>query len=205
MKAQALRLLARLSGSLAIPHAAEHVPCALLHVSDTPSVFYPDLARLLAAVRPRFVIHTGDLADEIKIRSGVLDRALYGQKTKSLLEILEASGATRVFLLMGNHDDPETVRGLARRAEVLEGCALLDLEGVRIAAAHRPEDLWEHVADLNLYGHDTSVLPPDVDGRLYLNGNVKIRVIDLESREVVSIDYPRSVHDARQKKRKTGL
>ena len=83
MKAQALRLLARLSGSLSIPPEARRVSCALLHVSDTPSVFYPDLARLLVAVRPRFVVHTGDLADEIKIRSGVLDRALYGQKTRS--------------------------------------------------------------------------------------------------------------------------
>jgi len=205
VKTQALRLLARLSGSLAIPAEAEHVRFPLLHVSDTPSVFYPDLARLLAAVRPLFVVHTGDLADEVKIRGGVLDRALYERKTGALLEILEASLAARVFLLMGNHDDPATVRRLARRAEVLEGCALLDLDGVRIAAAHRPEDLWGHAADLNLYGHDTSVLPPDADGRLYLNGNVRIRVIDLESRAVLSIDYPRSVHDARQKKRKTGL
>ena len=75
MKTRALRLLARLSGSLAIPPEAWRVACPLLHVSDTPSVFYPDLARLLAAVRPRFVVHTGDLADEVKIRSGVLDRA----------------------------------------------------------------------------------------------------------------------------------
>ena len=68
MKTRALRLLARLSGSLSIPPEAGSVPCPLLHVSDTPSVFYPDLARLLAAVRPRFVVHTGDLADEVKIR-----------------------------------------------------------------------------------------------------------------------------------------
>jgi len=205
VKTQALRILARLSGSLSIPPEAEHLPCALLHVSDTPSVFYPDLARLLAAVRPRFVVHTGDLADEVKIRAGVLDRPLYERKTGALLEILEASVAARVLLLMGNHDDTATVRRLARRAEVFEGCALLDLERVRIAAAHRPEDLWGHAADLNLYGHDTSVLPPDTDGRLYLNGNVRIRVIDLESRAVLSIDYPRSVHDARQRKRKIGL
>ena len=127
--------------------------------------------------------------------------------------VCSTTPAERIFLVMGNHDDFAVVRalaaGLAGRLQAFERCARMQLEGVRIAAAHRPEDLWKCIsqdpADFGLYGHDTSVLPPDVDGRLYLNGNVKIRVIDLESRAVLSIDYPRSVHDARQRKRKIGL
>jgi 3',5'-cyclic AMP phosphodiesterase CpdA len=203
--------LARLSGKLPVPPELTGLSCALLHVSDTPSTFYPDLARLVAALRPRFIIHTGDLADEVKLRSGFSDRPLYAARVEALLAILESSAAERVFLVMGNHDDPGLVRGLASGREplgrfvVAEGCLCLDLEGVGIAASHRPEDLWERAAEFNLYGHDTSVLPPDVDGRLYLNGNVQIRVLDLATRTVHSLDYPRSVHDVRQKKRKIGL
>ncbi len=203
--------LARLAGKSPIPPEMTGLPCALLHVSDTPSIFYPELARLVAAVRPRFIVHTGDLADEVKLRSGSSDRPLYAARVEALLAVLESSAAEQVFLVMGNHDDPVIVRGLASGREprtrfvVAEGCLYLDLEGVGIAASHRPEDLWERAAEFNLYGHDTSVLPPDVDGRLYLNGNVKIRVLDLATRTVHSLDYPRSVHDARQKKRKIGL
>ncbi len=203
--------LARLAGNLPVPPEMTGLSCALLHVSDTPYTFYPDLARLVAAVRPRFIVHTGDLADEVKLRPGSPDRPLYAARVEALLATLGSSAAERVFLVMGNHDDPGLVRRLASGREppgrfvVAEGCLRLDLEGVGIAASHRPEDLWECAADFNLYGHDTSVLPPDVDGRLYLNGNVKIHVLDLATRTVRSLDYPRSVHDVRQKKRKIGL
>lgn len=203
--------LACLAGRLTVPPEITGFPCALLHISDTPATFYPDLARLVAAIRPRFIVHTGDLADEVKLRPGSPDRSLYAARVEALLAILGSSAAERIFLVMGNHDDPGLVRGLLPepgprgRFVVAEGCLRFELEGVGISASHRPEDLWECAADFNLYGHDTSVLPPDVDGRLYLNGNVKIRVLDLAARTVHSLDYPRSVHDARQKKRKIGL
>ena len=123
---------------------------------------------------------------------------------EALLAILEASSAEQVHLLMGNHDDPDLVRG-SPAGRPLPKAAPARARGVAIAAAHRAEDLWDCAAEFNLYGHDTSVLPPDVDGRLYLNGNVKIRVLDLATRTVRSLDYPRFVHDARQRKRKIGL
>ena len=207
------RTLALVTGNRLVPPEAMGIEGALLHVSDTPSIFYPALARLLSAVRPRIVLHTGDLADEVKRGSCPQDACLYAAKVEALLGILAAGCTGRIILVMGNHDDPDAVRSLATavpgRFEVFEGCARLDLDGVRIVAAHRAEDVWKAVAgeaaDFGLYGHDTSVLPPDVDGTVYLNGNVKIRVMDLSARSVFSIDYPRSVHDARQKKRKIGL
>lgn len=207
------RTLALMTGNPPVPREARGLGSALLHVSDTPSIYYPDLARLAKTVRPRFILHTGDLADEVKLCPRCPDACRYAAKVNALLGILLATSAERVFLVLGNHDDPAVVVALAApvsgRIEVYEGCVRLDLEGVRIAAAHRAEDLWKTVADdpadFGFYGHDTSVLPPDADGRVYLNGNVKIRVLDLASRTVHSIDYPRSVHDARQKKRKIGL
>ncbi len=213
MKEALRRALACLTKAPAVPREAQGIASALLHVSDTPSFFYADLGRIAEAVRPRFIVHTGDLADEIKLRSRSPDARLYASRVQSLVSVLLATPAERIFLVMGNHDDFAVVRalaaGLAGRLQAFERCARMQLEGVRIAAAHRPEDLWKCIsqdpADFGLYGHDTSVLPPDADGRQDLNGNVKIRVLDLDSRAVHSFDYPRAVHDARQKKRKIGL
>ncbi len=213
MKEALRRALACLAKAPAVPQEALGIASALLHVSDTPSFFYGDLGRIAEAIRPRFIVHTGDLADEIKLRSRSPDARLYASRVQSLVSVLLATQAERIFLVMGNHDDFAVVRalsaGLAGRLQAFERCARMELEGVRIAAAHRPEDLWKCLsqdpADFGLYGHDTSVLPPDADGRQDLNGNVKIRVLDLDSRAVHSFDYPRAVHDARQKKRKIGL
>jgi predicted phosphodiesterase len=207
------RALACLAKAPEVPAEALGLASSLLHVSDTPSFFYPDLGRIAEAVKPRFIVHTGDLADEIKLRSPSPDVKLYASKVQSLLSVLQATTADRIFLVLGNHDDFSVVRALCAslrgRILVFELCARMELEGLRIAAAHRPEDLWKCVseapADFGLYGHDTSVLPPDADGRQDLNGNVKIRVLDLDRRAVHSFDYPRFVHDMRQRKRKIGL
>jgi predicted phosphodiesterase len=207
---RALTCLAKAPG---VPPEALGLASCLLHVSDTPSFFYADIGRIAEAVKPRFIVHTGDLADEIKLRSPSPDRKLYASRVQALLKVLQETSAERIFLVMGNHDDFSVVLTLSAPLEgrflVYEHCARLELEGVRIAAAHRPEDLWKCVAedraDFGLYGHDTSVLPPDADGRQDLNGNVKIRVLDLFRSAVHSFDYPRAVHDARQRKRKTGL
>ena len=213
MKEVLRRALACLAKAPAVPREAQGIASALLHVSDTPSSFYADLGRIAEAIRPRFIVHTGDLADEIKLRSRSPDARLYASRVQSLVSVLLATSAERIFLVMGNHDDFAVVRalsaGFAGRLQAFERYARMELEGVRIAAAHRPEDLWKCLsqdpADFGLYGHDTSVLPPDADGRQDLNGNVKIRVLDLDSRAVHSFDYPSAVHDARQKKRKIGL
>jgi len=207
------RALACLAKAPAVPPEVLGIGSSLLHVSDTPSLFYPKLGRIAEAVKPRLIVHTGDLADEIKLRSPSPDLRLYASKVQALLSVLRATSAERIVLVMGNHDDFSVVKGLCAsfggRFQAFERCARLEFLGLRIAAAHRPEDLWKCVsedpADFGLYGHDTSVLPPDADGRVYLNGNVKVRVLDLASRTVHSIDYPPSVHDARQKKRKIGL
>ncbi len=213
MKEALRRALACLAKAAAVPPEVLGIGSSLLHVSDTPSLFYPDLGRIAQAVKPRFIVHTGDLADEIKLRSPSPDVKLYASRVQSLFSVLQATSADRIFLVMGNHDDFSVVKALcasySARFLAFERCLRMELEGLRIAAAHRPEDLWKCVsedpADFGLYGHDTSVLPPDADGRQDLNGNVKIRVLDLKRRAVHSFDYPRAVHDARQKKRKIGL
>ncbi len=45
---------------------------SLLHVSDIPSDYYRFIYRLIEKLEPAYLVHTGDLADEVKLE---LDRA----------------------------------------------------------------------------------------------------------------------------------
>jgi hypothetical protein len=38
----------------------------ILHISDTPSTMFPYLRRAIRRLRPAWVVHTGDLVDDIK-------------------------------------------------------------------------------------------------------------------------------------------
>ena len=65
---------------------------------------------------------------------------------------------------------------------------------------------WQfaHADDLGFHCHDRLQTLNVSFAICTINGTV-MSVIDLESRAVLSIDYPWSVHDARQRKRKIGL
>jgi hypothetical protein len=39
----------------------------LLHISDTPSEIYPFIFKIIDVLKPKYIIHTGDLADNVKL------------------------------------------------------------------------------------------------------------------------------------------
>ena len=41
----------------------------ILHISDTPSTMFPYLRRAIRRLRPAWVVHTGDLVDDIKLEN----------------------------------------------------------------------------------------------------------------------------------------
>lgn len=88
----------------------------LLHISDTPSSFYGELARIIDILKPDYIVHTGDLVDDIKLElfPGSLPR--YEREVNRLIKLLEQSSAERLYLALGNHDDASTVEKLCRRS-----------------------------------------------------------------------------------------
>lgn len=80
----------------------------LLHISDTPSGIYGYLSRLLKRVNPSVVVHTGDLADDIKLELYPGEREHYRATVKKLLNILQAPHR-KVVLSLGNQDRKSVV------------------------------------------------------------------------------------------------
>ena len=39
----------------------------LLHISDTPSEIYPYIFKIIDILKPQYIFHTGDLADNVKL------------------------------------------------------------------------------------------------------------------------------------------
>lgn len=166
----------------------------VVHFSDTPRVFYRSMKRLNDLLRPRALILTGDLVDDVKvgIYPGMAD--LYLQGLKELRGVL--SGDFPLFITPGNHDLPEAVREAFPRAAVDHYLAF-DFEGLNFECCHYAAGLSAGPGTIGLFGHDGT---PDRLCPRRLNGQLHINLID-RAGEVWSLDYPRYVEDSRQLKR----
>lgn len=177
----------------------------LLHISDTPSQFYSELKRIISELQPDYIIHTGDLVDNIKI--GLYPSSLhkYKHEVKSLLRILRESSAKKVIVSLGNHDDRTFVMEHSGRIMIFERQGDLTLEGVHIAFSHYSTDLMDVTSDLRLYGHDLASIDDDMNNERDLNGIVSMSLIDLVTLEIINIDYPIGTDNARLNRKKIGI
>lgn len=168
----------------------------VLHISDTPSSIYGYLSRLLKRVNPSVVVHTGDLADDIKLELYPAEREHYRAAIRRLMNILQAPHR-RVVLALGNHDERELLPWLSSDCKVCDGAEGISLLGASFRVSHYAEDLSEHPAQYNLFGH--AATPPSYDDgeHHFLNGLEWMRLIDPRSGEIQLLRYPRGTDDAR--------
>lgn len=181
----------------------------ILHVSDTPSSFYQALDRLIKTLDPPWVIHTGDLVDQVKleIRPNLTDLyALKLRRLRSILEYGKHNENRHSVLVMGNHDHEGIVRSMFRRARIIPQADKLKIHGLTFNVSHYYYLLKGSTDSYNLYGHDTFY--PSENEKIpgiNLNGILSINFIHIETGEVYSIPYPRYVDDHRLLRHKTGL
>lgn len=176
----------------------------LLHISDTPNSFYSDLRRLVVALKPEYIVHTGDMVDNIKLQ--LYPTSIYDHEKwiKKLADILVPSGA-ELFLAMGNHDDYDIVSRYFKGSHIIKGAETIEIEGQSFRMSHFPEGILEEPAQYNLFGHNLELKSGRVDDKLYFNGISYINIIGLESGEITSLCYPSGTDDARLGRRKIGL
>jgi len=156
----------------------------IMHISDTPDNIYPFILNLIEKVRPEYIIHTGDLVDNIKLerRPELKDR--YESSLKKLLSILENSGAG-IYIVPGNEDDIEILRRNIRISKIVSPGSVVEIEGVKLALGHDYRDVVKiDGVDLKLYGHNFRVIPGGING---IRG---INFIFLPSKKIVSVKYP---------------
>lgn len=177
----------------------------LLHISDTPSSFYPGLKLLIKNLKPKYVIHTGDLVDNIKLELYPSKRDVYKKRVKVLINILERSFADEIYLAIGNHDDYSIVKSLTKRSTILQSPSIINIDNNTYNISHFSKEIINNPAEYNLYGHDLDI-PSGIDkDKTYLNGIDGINIIALKSKKIFILPYPFGTNDDRMCKSKFGF
>ncbi len=176
----------------------------LLHVSDTPSIFFSELSRIIRLVNPDIIIHTGDLVDNIKLQLYPGAIRHYEREVLSLIKILQYSSAREIHISIGNHDASEYIHSKAGRILVHDTPHLIRPNGYDIAFDHYLHNLESLKANLYLYGHDLSEAPQKTES-VYLNGISTLNIIDLIDHRIYRYAYPWGIDDARLNKKSIGI
>lgn len=194
-----------LTGKVYIPEKAfQFKGKRLLHVSDTPASFYPGLKRLLEALKPDYIVHTGDLADNIKLQLYPLAVPRYEKTVKPMLEMLQDTGAEAIYVAIGNHDNLDVVKRYNRRLNLVESQEYVDLGGRQISISHFPKVIGAYPGELNFFGHNLHIKTHQSSEVYYFNGISHLYWIELETMDFVALDYPWGTDDQRLGKGRVG-
>ena len=170
----------------------------VLHISDTPANIYSFIFSAIDRLKPDYIIHTGDLVDNVKLGSGA---SLTSYK-KGLNDFLKRFGEiewAEKYIVPGNHDDLKVIEEMAEEGIcVYKEGTTIDIKGIKIGLAHYKEKLPDNAA-INLYGHDKTVVKNSKN--LYLNGLLDVNIIILPKKEVHKLSYPLQTDNGRQYKR----
>ncbi|MFZ7104321.1 MAG: metallophosphoesterase [Peptococcaceae bacterium] len=177
----------------------------LLHISDTPAGFYAQLKRIITKVKPHYIVHTGDLIDDIKLNLNASRIKEYTQGVSRLIEMLESSSAREIYITMGNHDNKEAISKEIARSILYENSAVVSIENTEFKISHYAKYSLRSPADFNLFGHDLTLKSQILKGKFFLNGIQNINIIALNSKKVFSLPYPLGTNESRLGKFKIGM
>lgn len=171
----------------------------LLHISDTPSGFYPELARIIKLIQPDYIIHTGDLADNIKTEFSPSLLTKYKYEVDKLLKILNSSSTENIYITIGNHDDYNFLDQNKGKLKIYNELGEISIKDRKYIFSHYWEYLKREEADIFLFGHDIEKETMITDSGIYLNGILSINIVNLDTLEVKTIKYPIGTNSARLK------
>lgn len=180
----------------------------ILHISDTPSTFYNCLDRLIKILDPPWILHTGDMVDQIKVGRHRRDKELYALKLRRLRSILEygvKNEDRNVVITLGNHDVENIVRSTFRKSLIENHRASLEIGHLRFHMSHYYSLLPGGPGTYNLYGHDNKLPPEDSSRGIFLNGVLQMNLIRLSDGAIFGLCYPRYVDRHRTLRHKIGL
>lgn len=172
----------------------------LLHISDTPSGFYPELNRIIKLIEPAYIIHTGDLADNIKTELAPSLLTKYKYEVAKLLAILNSANTENIYVSIGNHDDYDFLDQNKGKLKIYNKIGELNIQDTKFAFSHYWNYLKKQEADIFLFGHNIEQKNLITESGIYLNGIISINIINLDTLEVKSIKYPLGTDSARLKK-----
>ncbi|SFR14550.1 metallophosphoesterase family protein [Desulfoscipio geothermicus] len=187
----------RATGRIYVPPEIKRAPeKKILHISDTPTEFYPAVKDLITELKPQVLIHTGDLADDIKLELDPGKSTVYRRAAASLIALLEESCAGKIYITPGNHDMASVIDEYSRHARLVGEGEIISVGDMSLGLAHRVKKLPVGT-DFNLYGHNFHPGPRD-DRYRYLNGLNEVNIIFYPSRRVYKLPYPWSINAHRK-------
>lgn len=195
----------RFLGKIIIPKEILNDDIKILHISDTPSFIYSELIKLVNLLKPDYIIHTGDVSDDVKLELYPWKKDVYHNNIKKLASKLNINNHSKLIICLGNHDDKEILEESFGMDNIFIGPNSIELENRKISFSHYIEEIEECDSDFYLFGHSTHRLSSVASGKFYLNGIQGINVINLTSMEITSLKYPIGTDDSRQRKIKIGL
>ncbi len=200
------RIVARLTGNIYIPEEAKELNGkTLLHISDTPAMIFSNLHKLIQALKPNYIVHTGDMVDNIKLEIYPTRHYNYKKHMHKLHKILEIESGAEVRIVTGNHDDYTLVQSLFTRSKVYAQQEELNIEGHRFLVSHYSPSQVNNNVEYVLFGHDIKIQSHVEDATTYLNGIDNIYLIEIESGVIVPIEYPTGTNDSRLNKHRIGI
>ncbi|MBF8983960.1 metallophosphoesterase [Lutibacter sp. B2] len=177
----------------------------LVHISDTPVNFFSALNTLLKKITPAYIIHTGDMVDNIKLEMYPYRVDEYSKHVHTLIKILENSSARKIYLALGNHDSKTIVESYINKSILVEGIQHIQIEGIPINISHYSSEIVKSPAKYNFFGHDLSLKSKISHEQIYLNGLLGIHIILLDSNKIFTLPYPYGTDDSRMCKSKIGF
>lgn len=173
----------------------------ILHISDTPVDIYGYIYRIIDILKPQYIIHTGDMADNIKLEIYKNRIDSYFSGVKKLIERLEKNDFAKIYYALGNHDDLETVSNLTKKGTILDD-GILTIGGYNLLVNHYYKEAPYSNIDFHLYGHSFEPGHFNENGTIGLNGLLNINIIDLSDKRVFHLEYPTSTNTSRGMKLK---
>lgn len=176
----------------------------LVHISDTPNVIYGDLKYLLSEIKPEYIVHTGDLVDNIKLELYPQKIDLYKKFVKVIVKIIDDNVVNQAWLVMGNHDDSTKIKNLPN-VQIIEDLEEIEIDKRKFCISHYGLKTRQKKSDYHLFGHDLMLETQSYHNEQYLNGLEHIHIINLTTGEILFLKYPRGTNDYRLNKYKLGI
>ncbi|PAB56815.1 metallophosphoesterase [Anaeromicrobium sediminis] len=200
------KIFSHIIGNIYIPKYILHInDPILLHISDTPTILYGPIKRLIHEINPTYIVHTGDLVDNIKLEIYPSKIASYSSSLPKLINILESSKALEVYIGLGNHDKKEVVQNLCNRSILIDSCSKVNIRGISMNIGHFPKRVALNPTTFNLFGHSVEIKTHEKNGHIFLNGITGINIINLNTLDVHILSYPYGTDDIRMRRSRIGF
>jgi len=159
----------------------------LLHISDTPEESYKYVMKVIENINPQYIVHTGDIVDNIKLETNKSYLYLYEKGLEKFINSIEKHNIT-TYYVMGNHDDIDSVIKFSNKGIILER-GVIEIEGRSFYVSHEYEKS-NIKTNYCLFGHSPEIVHYKEKEQTILNGLLHMNVIALSTGTIYQIEYP---------------